>query len=146
MGQGADHVRDGSPRPDQVAGEIDVLRTELGGLVSELDRRRHEVFDVRLQASRHPLVAAGVAVAVALLVGGAISHAVRNARRRETPTARARDVRAALGRLAHHPRRVAAEPSISTKLLTAVAVAALTTLVKRFAERAVTATPASAQA
>ena len=139
-------MRDGSPKPEEVAGEIDVLRSELGGLVAELDRRRHEAFDVRLQLGRHPLVLAGVATVAALAVGGAIAIVVRNARRRRRPAARVREVRAALGRLADHPRRVAAEPSISNKLLTAALVALATTLVKRLTERAVTATPASLRA
>jgi hypothetical protein len=144
MGEGADRVRNGSPRPEQVAGEIDVLRNELGGLVDELDRRRHEAFDIRLQASRHPLVVAGVATVLALVVGAAVAVAIRNGRRRRSPTARARDVRAALSRLAEHPRRVAADPSIANKLLTAALLALATTLAKRLAERAVTATPAAA--
>jgi hypothetical protein len=146
MGEGADRVRNGSPRPELVAGEIDALRAELGGLVAELDRRRQEAFDVQLQISRHPLVAAGVATVVALVVGGAITVALRNARQSRRPTARARDVRAALARLASHPRRVAAEPSIANKLVVAAAVAILTTLVKRLTERAVTASPAPARA
>lgn len=33
----------------QLDGEIAMLRGELGGLVAELDRRRHELFNVRLQ-------------------------------------------------------------------------------------------------
>jgi hypothetical protein len=144
MGEGADRVRNGSPKPEEVVGEIDVLRSELGGLVAELDRRRHEAFDVRLQASRHPVVAAGVAAALALVVGGAIAIAVRNARRNRRPTTRARDVRAALSRLAEHPRRVAAEPSVAVKLVTAALVAILTTVAKRLAEKAVASTPATA--
>jgi hypothetical protein len=143
MGEGADRVRDGSPRPEDVVGEIDVLRSELGGLVAELDRRRHEAFDVRLQASRHPLVVAGVATVVALAVGGAIALAMRDVRRHRTPAARAQDVRAAFSRLAQHPRRVAAEPSIPTKLATAVAVALATALVKRLVERTVRPAPAA---
>jgi hypothetical protein len=137
-------VRDGSPRPEHVAGEIDALRAELGGLVAELDRRRHEAFDVRLQARRHPLVVAGVATVVALMVGSAITVALRSARLNRSPTARARDVRAALARLASHPRRVAAEPSIRVKLATAAALAILTTIVRRLTERAVTASPIGA--
>jgi hypothetical protein len=142
MGEGAARVRNGSPRPEQVAGEIDVLRNELGGLVDELDRRRHEAFDLRLQASRHPLVVAGVATVLALVVGAAVAVAIRDTRRRRSPTARARDVRAALSRLAEHPRRVAADPSMANKLVTAALLAIATTLAKRLTVRAVTATPA----
>jgi hypothetical protein len=129
-----------------VAGEIDLIRNELGGLVAELDRRRHEAFDVRLQLTRHPLVVAGVATVVALAVGGAIALAVRSARQRESPGARARDVRAALGRIADKPRRIGAEPSIRTKLLTALLLAVATTMAKRMTERAFARTPTPAMA
>jgi hypothetical protein len=136
MGEGADRVRDGSPKPEEVAGEIDLLRNELGGLVAELDRRRHQAFDVRLQVTRHPLVVAGVATVLALAVGGAIALTLRTARRRQRPAARARDVRAALGRIANKPRRIGAEPSIRTKLLTALVLAVATTMAKRMTEKA----------
>ena len=46
-----------SPRENtrQLEGEIAVLRDELTGLVAELDRRRHELTDFKLQARRHVL-------------------------------------------------------------------------------------------
>jgi hypothetical protein len=57
---------DGSARPGsspqenvrQLEGEIAVLRDELAGLVAELDRRRHELTDFKLQARRHAVGAA----------------------------------------------------------------------------------------
>ena len=127
----------GSADVGRVAGEIDVLRHELGGLVAELDRRRHEALDLRLQLRRHPVLAATVATVAALLVGGAIAVAVRNAERRRRPAARAKEVRAALTRLVDHPRRVAAEPSIGNKIATAVGVALATALAKRLVDRSI---------
>lgn len=132
--------RNGQVRPEdvgRVAGEIDVLRHELGGLVAELDRRRHEALDLRLQVRRHPILVAAVASVAALLVGGAIAVVVREARERRRPVARARDVRNALSRLVDHPRRVAAEPSISNKIATAVGVALATALAKRLLDRSI---------
>ncbi len=131
----------GSPRDGdvgRVAGEIDVLRHELGGLVSELDRRRHEALDVRLQMRRHPVLVAAVATVAALLVGGAIALVVRDARQRRHPTRRAREVRDAFSRLVSNPRQVASQPSISNKVATAVGVAIATTVAKRLLDRAVT--------
>ena len=144
MGEGADVVRNGAPESEdvgRVAGEITTLRDELGGLVAELDRRRHEALDLRLQVSRHPVLVGTVATVAAILVGGAIALAVRNARRRRRPAVRAREARAALARLFEHPRRVAAEPSIGNKIATAVGVAIATTLAKRLIERSVRPTP-----
>ena len=49
-------MKDGSPEHvSRVSGEIAMLRSEIGSLVGELDRRRHELFDLRLQARRHPV-------------------------------------------------------------------------------------------
>jgi hypothetical protein len=144
MGEGADRVRSGSPRDGapreggdvgRVAGEIDVLRDELGGLVAELDRRRHQALDLKYQVSRHPLLVATVATAAALLVGSVVALVIRDARRHRRPTERARDVRDAVSRLVSRPREVASQPSISNKLVTAVGVAIATTLVKRFLAR-----------
>jgi hypothetical protein len=144
MGEGADRVRDGSARPEdvgRVAGEIDLIRHELGGLVAELDRRRHEAFDLRLQAKKHPVLVAAVATLAALLVGGGIAVAVRNARVRRRPSTRAREVRDAFFRIADHPRRVASQPSIGNKIATAVGVAVATALAKRLLERTVSPAP-----
>jgi hypothetical protein len=139
MGEGADRVRNGSRAPDEAVGrvsvEIDTLRNELGGLVAELDRRRHEALDVGLQVRRHPMLVATVATVAALLLGGAIALAVRGQRRRRRPTVRAREARRALLRLFDHPDRVAAEPSIPHKLAGAVSVALATALAKRLVER-----------
>jgi hypothetical protein len=53
----------------QLDGEIARLREELSGLVAELDRRRHEALDIKLQVKRHWLETA--VTASALLTAGA---------------------------------------------------------------------------
>jgi hypothetical protein len=148
MGEGADRVRNGSPTPadvGRVAGEIDVLRRELGGLVSELDRRRHEALDVRLQLKRHPILVGTVVVVAALVVSAAITLTVHDVRRRRRPATRAREVRDALGRLLEHPRQVASQPSISNKVATAVGVAIATALVRRMLEPSIPHAPQPAR-
>jgi hypothetical protein len=144
MGEGADRVRNGS-RPDEVVGrvegEIDMLRNELGGLVAELDRRRHEALDLRLQARKHPVLAAAVATAAALLLGGTIAFVVHARRERRRPAVRAKETRRALSRLFDHPHRVAAEPSIANKIATAAGAALATALAKRLLDRTVPFTP-----
>jgi hypothetical protein len=121
----------------RVSGEIDTLRNELGGLVAELDRRRHEAFDLGLQIRRHPLLVAAVATMAALALGGALALAVRTRRHRHRPTVRARETRRALARLFDHPDRVASEPSIPNRVGTALAVAVGTAIAKRLVARAV---------
>lgn len=119
----------------RVEGEIQSLRGELGGLVAELDRRRHEAFDLRLQLKRHPVAVAIAAAGAALVLGGLLAVAVRSRREHRRPSVRAREARRALARLLEHPDRVAAEPSISNKVATAVLSLAATIVAKRLLER-----------
>jgi hypothetical protein len=119
----------------RVAGEIQSLRGELGGLVAELDRRRHEAFDLRLQLRRHPVAAAIAAAGAALVLGGLLAAAVRGRRQHRRPSVRARETRRALARLLDHPERIAAEPSITSKVAGAVLSLAATMIAKRVLER-----------
>jgi hypothetical protein len=138
MGEGAARVKNGSHADvGRVSGEIDTLRSELGGLVAELDRRRHEALDLGLQIRRHPLLVAAVATAAALVLGGALALIVHTRRERRRPSVRARETRRAISRLFDHPDRVGSEPSIPNKVGTAVAVALVTALAKRLVDRTI---------
>jgi hypothetical protein len=138
-------MKDGSPElVRRVSGEIDALRGDIGNLVAELDRRRHEMFDLRLQARRHPVVVAAAAAGAALVLGGLVAYAVREGRERRRPIRRAREVRRAMSRLMEHPYDVAAKPNVAEKILMAAGVAAGTALAKRIVERAVATAPRSA--
>lgn len=117
--------------------DIDSLRRDLGRLVSELDRRRHELLDVRGQLRKHPRVVIGAAAGAALLLGGLVAVAVGNRRRHARPSVRAAEARRALARLLDHPDRVAAEPSMGAKIATAAGVAAGAVVARRLAERLV---------
>jgi hypothetical protein len=63
--------------------EIGATRDELGSYLTELDRRRHEALDLRLQVRRHPGVLIAVGVAIAAVTAGVVVRVVR-ARRPET--------------------------------------------------------------
>jgi hypothetical protein len=129
-------MRDGSPEQvRRVSSEIEGLRGELGSLVAELDRRRHEAFDLGLQARRHPVAVIVAASAVALVVGGLIAAAVRSRRQHRRPAVRARETRRALARLLEHPQRVAADQSVLQKVVGAVAATAGTAIAKRLVDR-----------
>lgn len=119
----------------RVSGEIDTLRQELGRLVSELDRRRHELLDVKLQVRKHPGVVIAAAGVAALLLGGMVGMAVRKRRQHARPATRAREARRALARLLDHPERVANEPGLALKIATAAGVAVGTVVARRLAER-----------
>jgi hypothetical protein len=61
-------------------------------LVAELDRRRHEALDVRLQLRRHPLVVAVVVGAAATLLAAAILASAARRRRAQAKTTRAQNL------------------------------------------------------
>ncbi|MGC3997527.1 MAG: hypothetical protein QM767_08535 [Anaeromyxobacter sp.] len=139
-------MKDGSPQVVQrVTGEIDSLRAELGTLVAELDRRRHELFDVRQQLAKHPVAVLVAAGAAALALGAVVAVAVRRRQRQRRPATRVREARRALARLLHHPDRVAAEPSVTARIMAAVGTAAGAALARRAVERLMT-KPGSARA
>lgn len=124
MAEASDGVRDPSPRAQvrRASGEVEALRGELVTLVDELDRRRRELFDLRLQARRHPVVVAVAAGAAALLVGGLVARALRPRRER----ARSLDGR----------RRHGAARTLTGELLAAAGTAAGAALGRRLVERA----------
>ena len=62
--------------------EIDATRDQLGAYISELDRRRHEALDLKLQAKKHPGLAIGAGVVIIGAVAGAVVMVIR-ARRPE---------------------------------------------------------------
>jgi len=82
MGEGARSL-DKSDGPPQLEREIESLREEMTAIVEEIDRRREELFDWRLQLRRHGVgpaaAAAGVVVGVGVLFGIAVWHRRRSA-------------------------------------------------------------------
>jgi hypothetical protein len=115
----------------QIQGDIAALREELGTLVGELDRRRHELTDVKLQLRRHAGGAALTGVALVAAAAGVVWLRTWQARRRARPLARVGRLGEAVSRMIDRPERVAAEMSVPGKILTAAATAAVATLVKR---------------
>ena len=132
---------EGSPRVDSttqtLGGEIALVRYELDELLAELDRRRHELFDVRAQLRRHALGATLTGIAFLGTVSVGVWLGVLRQRRRSRLTARAGRLRHALARMTEHPERVAAEPTIPGKIVAAAASAAAAALVKKLLERGV---------
>lgn len=138
---------DGSPGAShRLERELSTLREELGDIVGELDRRRRELFDLRLQLRRHPVAVPLAGLAVAVVLGGAVALLVKNERQKRRPSHKARQLRRAVGRMVAHPERVGrGEPPPGEKILAAVGAAAATLLVRRALERAVPRPPRKAQ-
>jgi hypothetical protein len=147
MGEGTTRVdtesqKNGSaPSPRQAAeqlqGEIEALREELGPLVAEVDRRRHEMVDVKLQLRRHAWQVAAGAAGLAVVVAGIVWLGVRRASKQRRLLYRAARLREGVARLIEHPQRVAPDPSLSRKLLTAAATAAVGAAATKGMERMV---------
>ena len=142
MGEGTDRVNgqrtNGEPRKmtRELETEITEVRTRLDRSLAELDRRRHELTDVRLQVRRHPMVAVAAGVTVLALLGG-VAYAVWASRQRNKPVSKARRLKHALSRMIDEPHKVAkSEPTVPEKILAAAGTAAATILVKKMMERA----------
>lgn len=124
--------------------EIDHLRTRLDRSLAELDRRRHELMDVKLQMRRHPQ-ALMIAGGVMLLIFGGVAYSVYSSRRHSTAMRRAQKYRGALRRAADHPELVArktkVEPGAVEKILGAVGTTVAVALAKKVIERTLNAPP-----
>jgi hypothetical protein len=112
--------------------EIAALRETLAGLVSELDRRRHEALDLGLQLRRHrhALTLAGIAL------GSVVAGLVVWRHRRREPIRRLQQLGQALSRMSEHPERVAVQPTVPQRIVAAAGAAAATALVRALIARA----------
>ena len=132
-GQGSIRPENG---PHELEGEISEIRGRLDHSLAELDRRRHEATDIKLQIRRHPGAVAAAGGVVLLLLGG-VAYAIWAAHRREQPMNKAKRLRLAVSRMIDEPQKVAkAEPTVPEKILAAAGTAAATILVKKMMERA----------
>jgi hypothetical protein len=111
--------------------DIERLRGELANTVGELDRRRHDLLDVRGQLRRHPVPISLVAAALLALVAGGIALGVTRRRRKQRLGARLERLREALGRMVAKPNRVATDPGVGRKIAAAAGGAAASLTAKR---------------
>lgn len=142
MGEGTDRVK-------EIAQEIDELRNEMTPLITELDRRRRDALDWKLQVQQHVVPVTVVALALLGVTGYAIWSSVHDRRERHRPVVKARNLRLALSRMMDEPQRVAPPEPSGMRALTSVVVrtavtAAATIVVRRAVERFADATKAGA--
>jgi hypothetical protein len=125
--------------------DVDRIRNNIGALIGELNQRRHEVFDLKLQFRRHRRGFVLVAVAVVGSIAGGIAFVLSRWRHRHSLAGRAlrmrhaaRGWRRALGRMVAHPDRLLERgPSVSRKVAAAGGAAMASVLGKRLAKRLV---------
>ena len=134
MGEGTARVEEKAPRVIET--EIEHLRMRLDRSLAELDRRRHELMDVRLQLRRHPAVFAG-ACAVVLLALGGVAFAIWHARNRAELPRKVRRIRIAIGRAVDVPEKVARSDAPAwEKILAAVGTTVAVSLTKKLLDKA----------
>jgi hypothetical protein len=121
----------------QIEGEISTLREELGDLVAELDRRRHQMLDLKLHVRRHALEVTLTGVSLVAAAAALMWLGIWRSRQRPSLVARAGRLRQAVSRMIDNPERVAAEPTVPGKIVRAAATAAVAAVMKKGMERAV---------
>jgi ABC-type uncharacterized transport system fused permease/ATPase subunit len=119
MGQGTtrlENTNGSSARVRELGNETDGVRRELDELVMELDRRRHQALDWRLQVRRHARPLALLGAGLVVVVGSGVAVSIARNRRRQTLAARVSDLtdwaerlRLALGRIVADPDRLASK-------------------------------------
>jgi hypothetical protein len=133
MGEGKTGVTDD---PAKIERKVEELRDNLGGIAGELDRRRHEAFDLRLQLRRHGATIGVTAAALATVVGGSIALAAWSHARRQRLMSKVHRLRGALSRAIAHPDDVARpSPNLGRKALAAIISAAVGLAAKAAAQR-----------
>ena len=134
-------AHDGGGDLVKIEREIWNIRGNISDLIHELDCRRREALDVRLQFRRHPVTATAVAVALLgglALVATLVVHRVHLRRERHRLPSRLGRLRAGLGRLIEDPDAVAPrQPSLQRRVATAGGGALATQLGRQLAKRLV---------
>jgi hypothetical protein len=130
---------EGQPAPDPRQIEADIVRRreELTTRLTQLKQRGRDLTDVGLQVRRHALGFTATFLAVGGVAAGSIALGAWRARRRNTLTARGGRLREALGRMIDRPERVAAEPTVSQRIIGAAGSAAVAFLIKAALERVI---------
>jgi hypothetical protein len=117
--------------PQDLEREVEDIRENITGIVGELDRRRHDLFDWRLQLRKHGPVLAAVTAGWMLAIGMTMAIGASKRRRRNRPLEKARRLREALSRMVAHPELVAQpQPGIGRKVLAAAVSATVGALAK----------------
>ena len=138
----ADAEASADPSPEDLERDIDGIRENLGGLITELDHRRHRMNPVRIVKDNRTAIAIGGAVVVGLVLGGI---AWRNSRARKaelaleagskfSEAARARLRQLVFGRETERVRE--AQPNVGMKILTAAGSAIAVVAARRLSESA----------
>jgi len=136
MGQGKNGLGP-LPPPDELEVEVERRLSDLATIVDELDHRRHELLDWRVQLQAHARTLRKAAAVAAVLGVVAMAVTIRRNRQRRRLVARAERLTEALSRILEHPDRVARpEPSATQRALSGLLAGVAGLIVRKLAERA----------
>jgi len=126
-------VRVAAQAPREIELEIEHLRTGLDRSLAELDRRRRELTDLKIQMRKHPGVFIGAGGVLLFVVGG-VGFAIWRSQKRDQLPGRAKRFRLAVGRAVHKPRKMA-RGAAWEKILVAVGTTVAVSLTKKLVDR-----------
>jgi hypothetical protein len=139
MGEGTSRVEALAPR--EIEREIEHVRARLDRSLAEIDRRRHELTDLRLQMRKHPGVFIGVGGFLFVIVGGVVLAVWRSHKRDALPE-KVKRLRVAVERAVDKPRKVArGDAPPWEKILAAVGTTLAVGVTKRLLDRLWSAPP-----
>lgn len=128
---------DNYPPPTGLELNVELVRRRLDATIRELDRRRHDAFDIRRQLRRHALPVIGGIAALAAAVATLTVWALRRRSDRQRLRPRMHRLRRAVARMIDKPDRVAREtPNVGRKIAAAVGTTTATMLAKKLLRRA----------
>ncbi len=137
MAEAASDVKGrGADGPRGLEHQVEDIRSNIDHIVDELDRRRHDLFDWRLQLRTHARTLGILAAVLAVTMAGTIAFSIWQSRRRARPLVKAKRWRSAVSHVIDHPEAlVRRDASVGKKALTAAASAFSAGVAKRAAEQ-----------
>jgi hypothetical protein len=133
-------MSDARQEVDQLERDVDLIRSNLGDLIGELNHRRRDALDIRLQFRHHAGRLLLVSAVVLAMVAGGIALGLSRVRRRRSLRGRVGRLGKALRRALAHPEHLAERrPSVPRKIAAAGGSALATAVGKRIASRLVSA-------
>ena len=125
--------------PEQLEHDIEEIRDDLSAIVNEIDHRREEALDWRVQLHRHAGAVAAGATALVVFGTGLLILNLWRARRHDSVLVKAHRLREALGRAIAAPENVARPtPGVGKKVLAAAISGAAGVLARNLTRAATT--------
>jgi hypothetical protein len=135
-GSPSENTQSPAERAGTLEHEIEDIRANLDRMLGDLDRRRHEAFDVGLQWHRHKVGIIGIGASVLAIVGGFIAFGVHRRRQRARLNSPKRRFSRALANIGRAPERATSRgKTILGRIASAGGGAAAAAIARQMASR-----------